>query len=300
MNTKLALALALAVPAVASAKAPTVEQAEAVVRDLHPQTGDVKVPGTGATLHLGKDYYYLSPVEAKRVLTDVWGNPPSVGDGVLGLVLPTGKTVVDSVWGAVLTWDGSGYVTDDDAKTADYDAVLDKLREGEDANNKERRDAGYPGMHLVGWAQPPAYDPATHSVVWARDLKVDGAPADSLNYDVRLLGRGGVLSLNMLASMPDLPEVRQAAQAFGRTATFDAGQRYADFDESKGDKRAGYGLAGLVAAGVGVAVAKKLGILAIALGLGKKLIVVAAIAFAAVRRFFGRLFGRKDKGDEVM
>lgn len=296
MRYGIVLALALAAPALAQRAEPTRVQIAAVEASLHPQTGDVTVPGAGATLHLGRDFYYLAPADAKRVLTQVWGNPPSVADGVLGLVLPAGKTASDSVWGAVVTYENTGYVTDDDARTADYDGILDQLRSGEEDNNRQRREQGYPGMHLVGWAQPPAYDAATHSVVWARDLKVDGVAVDSLNYDVRLLGRGGVLSLNMLADMPHLAEVRAAAASVGRTATFDTGQRYGDFDEGKGDRRAGYGLAGLVAAGVGVAAAKKLGMLAIVLGFGKKFLVIFAVAAAAIKRFAGRLFGRKGDG----
>ena len=297
MKTRLMLALAIALPAAATAQhEPTAAQVRAVEANLHPQTGDIAIPGANATLHLGQGYYYLPPDEAKRVLTDVWGNPPAVADGVLGIVLPAGKTASSSVWGAVITYENSGYVTDDDAQTADYDGILTQLRSGEEENNRQRREQGYPAMNLVGWAQPPAYDRATHSVVWARDLKVAGSPVDSLNYDVRLLGRGGVLSLNMLADMPHLDEVRAAAASFGRTAEFTAGQRYADFSEAKGDKRAGYGLAGLVAAGVGIAAAKKLGLLALALGFGKKFLVIIAVALAGAKRLFGKLFGPKDDG----
>lgn len=294
-----ALALVLtasAANAQAPRQGPTEAQVKAIVEDLHPQTGDVAVPQAGATLHLGKSFYYLPPAEAKRVIVDLWGNPPAVANDVLGLVMPAGKAVTDDSWGAVVTYENAGYVTDDDAQSADYDGILKQLREGTEARNEERRSQGYPGMHVVGWAQAPSYDRASHAVIWARDLRVDGATTDSLNYDVRVLGRQGVLSLNMLWDMPHLAEVRQAAATFGRTAQFDGGRAYADFDESKGDKRAGYGLAGLVAAGVGVAAAKKLGFLALALGFGKKFLVLIAIGGAAIARFFRKLFGR-DGGD---
>lgn len=294
-----ALALALigvARPAAAQ-EDPAMARAMAIERSLHPRNGDVAIPQAGATLHLGKAFYYLDPAEARKVLVDLWGNPPDAAEGVLGLVLPAGKTVTDNVWGGVVTYNGSGYVTDDDAKTADYDKVLADLREGEEDNNKERVKAGYPAMHLVGWAQPPSYDKATHSVIWARDIRATGEPVDLLNYDVRLLGRRGVLSLNMVSDMPHLDEVRAAAATFGRTAQYTTGATYAEFDEAKGDKRAGYGLAGLVAAGVGLAAAKKLGLLAIALGFGKKFIILFAVAAAGLRKFFGKLVGRKDKGD---
>ncbi|CAN5236315.1 hypothetical protein BH10PSE15_BH10PSE15_19050 [soil metagenome] len=155
-----------------------------------------------------------------------------------------------------------------------------------------RKQGGFPQLHLVGWAQPPQHDAASHALIWARDIRFSDSAVDALNYDVRLLGRRGVLSLNMLSSMDHLTDVRAAAMDFGKSAAFDRGSAYADFDKTI-DKSAGYGLAGLVAAGAGVVVAKKLGLLALALGFGKYLLAGLAVAGATLRRFFRRIFGRK-------
>lgn len=97
--------------------------------------------------------------------------------------------------------------------------------------------------------------------------------------------------MNMLSGMSSLDEVRTAAQAFGKSASFEPGAGYADFNSST-DKTAEYGLAGLVAGGAAVAVASKLGLFAI-LAKFAKLILIGVVAFgaaawAAVRRFFGR------------
>jgi uncharacterized membrane-anchored protein len=286
--------------AAGSAAPPTGPSPEAVKFEasLHKQSGDVAVPGAKATLHLGDRYYFLPADEAKAVLTKVWGNPPESADGVLGLVLEKDATVFQNQWGAVITYEDSGYVSDKDATSEDYDKVLQSIRDGEDERNEARRKAGYPTIHLAGWAQPPSYDPTNHALIWARDIKFSGQDEDSLNYDVRLLGRGGVLSLNMVSSMSSLPDVRRAAADFGRAASFDRGQTYADYDPAT-DKDAGYGLAGLVAAGAGVAVAKKLGLLAIVLGFGKKLLVLIAVAGAAIVRFGKKLFGRGENDGSI-
>ena len=269
-------------------------------KSLHKQTGDVAIPEAHAKLHLGDRYYFIPADEAKTVLTKVWGNPPDVADGTLGLVFEKGTTIFDSVWGAVVTFQDTGYVPDKDAKTQDYDKVLADMRTAEADDNAQRQKNGYPTMHLAGWAQQPSYDPATHSLIWARDLQVSGSKVDSLNYDVRLLGRKGVLSLNMLADMDHLSDVRTAAADFGKAASFEAGSTYADYDKSV-DKTAEYGLAGLVAAGAGIVVAKKLGFLAILLGFKKFIIIGIAAIGATMRRWFGKLFGRNRdnlEGDE--
>lgn len=291
-----ALALALLAPAATAAQdkpKPPTAQMLAFEKSLIKRTGDVAILPAKARLRLGEEYYFLKAVDAKRVLIEMWGNPPaSVGD-VLGLVLPAGATSYANVWGAVVTYDASGHVSNDDASKQDFDDALTAMRSGEEEGNAARRKQGYAAVHLVGWAQAPSYDPARHSLVWARDIRFEGEREDTLNYDVRLLGRNGVLSLNMVSTMPHLADVRAAAADFASTADFSPGARYADFNPST-DTSAGYGLAGLVAAGAGVALAKKAGILAIMLGFGKKLILLIALAGAFVWRKVKAMFGTKE------
>ncbi|NWK95930.1 DUF2167 domain-containing protein [Sphingobium lactosutens] len=278
--------------------APTAEQRayEAKVKDMlqrqQPQTGDIALPDAKATLHLGKDYYYLDAKAAREVIVDAWGNPAAQADGVLGLVFPAGKTFLDEdTWGAVITYDQSGYVKDDDVASTDFDALMTDMQSGEEERNKERADAGYPPVHLVGWAERPAYDRAHHSVVWARNLQFGSGGDGSLNYDVRLLGRFGVLSLNMISTMSHLPEVKAAASKFGASVTFDQGARYADFVPDV-DKVAEYGISGLVAAGAGLLAAKKLGFLALILAFGKKLLIPIILFFGVGWRWIKTKFSR--------
>ncbi|HYI39034.1 MAG TPA: DUF2167 domain-containing protein [Allosphingosinicella sp.] len=294
---KVVLAIAgLCIAASAPAQPPTADQKArerelvAILDSLHPVSGDVSVPQASAVLHLGKDYYYLPAEEARRVIVDGWGNPPDSADGVLGLVFPAGKTFLDNIWGAVITYDPVGYVTDKDASATDYDSLMQEMKEGVEATNEERIRQGYPAQHLVGWAQAPTYDPRSHSLVWARNVQFTGQTDNTLSYDVRLLGRKGVLSLNMITGMSALGETRKAAAKFAGAAEFQPGNRYADYQAGT-DKKADYGLAGLVAAGAGVAVAKKLGLLAIILAFGKKFLFVIVALVAGLGAWARRKFG---------
>ncbi|KRC78943.1 DUF2167 domain-containing protein [Sphingomonas sp. Root241] len=297
----LAVMLCVAAPAVAKdtpkAEARALPPAMAALeKSLHPQTGDVRIPEAKAVMHLGDRYYFLPAADAKRVLVEGWHNPPETAEGVLGMVLAKDTTIFDNVWGAVITYEDTGHVADTDAQSQDYGTVLKGMQDGTESQNPERKQAGYPAMHLVGWAQPPAYDAGNHALIWARELALEGDPVNGLNYDVRLLGRTGVLSLNMLASMKDLGDVRTAAQSFGRSVSFEPGAAYTDFNAST-DKSAEYGLAGLVAGGVALGVAKKIGLLAIILKFGKVILIGLAAFGAAALGFFRKFFGRKD-GDE--
>jgi uncharacterized membrane-anchored protein len=138
-----------------------------------------------------------------------------------------------------------------------------------------------------GWASPPRYEPTTHNLEWATRLKNDKTGNKSINHDIRMLGRSGVMNAGLVVS-PDnyqqtLPNTRKMLEGF----TFKEGKRYSEF--KPGDKIAKVGLIGLMTGGA-VAVAAKTGILA---KLGKGAIKLIAIAVAGVGGALAKLFGRK-------
>lgn len=274
---------------------PTAEQAaliakfQDIAKALHPQFGDVKLAGANATLHLGKAFYFLPADQARRIIVEAWGNAPDSAEGILGIVFPAGKSFADDSWAAVITFDNDGYIPDGDAQDVDYDAMLQAARDSEGEINDHRKGLNLEPIHFVGWAQPPGYDAAHHSLVWAREIRFGDAADHSLNYDLRALGRNGVLSMNIVSTMSHITDVRHAAGQLQNIGTFDAGARYTDFNSAT-DRQAAYGIGGLVAAGLGVVVAKKLGLLALGLVFAKKFFAVilaaAAGGFAWLRRLF--------------
>lgn len=304
--TALAMALSLGMGAASAAEpapvltpqqAAELQRMETLVDSLHPLTGSVELTTANVTLNLGEAYYFLDANDARRVLTEGWGNPPEAVQGVIGMIFPAGKTFMDPVWGAVLSYAPDGYVSDHDATTINYDQLLTDLRQGEEAENKARAAQGYPGSHLVGWAQAPTYDAGRHAMVWAKEIAfTDGPGVNTLNYDVRVLGRYGVFSMNMVTGMDQLEPTRAAANELMGTATFNAGARYGDYKDGV-DKKAAYGMAGLVAGGAALAVAKKVGILGILLLILKKGAVFIIAGLAAAGGWLRTMFGGKKGGE---
>lgn len=263
----------------------------AFLKELRPRNGTVAIPEAKASLDLGTEYDFYDRADAAKILVQLWGNPPESAEGVLGLVMPAGVMPDEDSWGAVVTFEDSGYVSDDDADEVDYDDLLDQLKEQTDGQNEAREQEGYPAINLVGWAERPDYDASSHSVVWAQNLAFAGNQENTLNYDVRSLGRYGVLSLNLVSTMGQLEATRKAAHAFARHAQFDRGARYQDYNAST-DRVAEYGVGGLVAAGAGLAAAKKLGLFAILLKFLKPLALALFVGFAVFRKKLAALFGR--------
>jgi uncharacterized membrane-anchored protein len=193
----------------------------------------------------------------------------------------------DVGWGVIVTYEKDGHVKDDDADSIKYDELLASMQQDVLANNASRKEQGYPAMTLVGWAEKPGYDKASHKLYWAKELRSEGSPQSSLNYNIRVLGREGVLVLNAVAGMNQIAQVKTEMQRVTAFTEFSAGNRYADFD-GKTDKVAEYGIAALVAGGV----AAKLGIFgkmfALLLAFKKLIFIGVAAAVAGVAKFFGR------------
>jgi uncharacterized membrane-anchored protein len=292
------LAAALAVglgagPAVAQDdKGMTMEQ---FVASLAFKDGTVALPAANATLDVGNGFHFLAAKDAQRVLEDAWGNPPD--DSVLGLLVPDADGLgSDHSWAVVVTYSDDGYVSDDDAKDIDYADVLEDMQSDTESVNDERKQAGYPPMHLRGWAQPPMYDAAAKRLHWAKELAVDGADHNTLNYDIRVLGREGHLSLNAVADMGDLGRVKDGMEKVLPMARFNAGHAYADY--KSGDRTAAYGLAALVAGGVAAKTGlfAKLGLLL--LGLKKGLVVIGLAIAAGFKKVMG-FFSKTKPGGTV-
>ena len=257
--------------------------AEQFLAQLKFQRGKITLPGGIATLDLPANFRYLSPADAERVLVDAWGNPP--GFESLGMIVPAATSVLErDSWGVMVTYEKDGHIKDDDADSIKYDELLKDMQASVLEGNKQRKEQGYPAIHLMGWAEKPSYAKDSHKLYWAKDLMADGG-AHSLNYNVRVLGREGVLNLNAIAGMDQIDTIKQEMRQVTAFTDFTPGNRYADFD-SKTDKVAEYGLAALVAGGV----ASKLGLfgklIALLLAFKKVLLVVLFGGATAIWKFF--------------
>lgn len=257
---------------------------------LKPQSGEIVLGDGIATAKLPNNLRYLSPEDAETVLVKIWGNPKS--GKKLGMLVPANfNPLSGATWAVSMTYEEDGYIKDDDAAKIDYNKLLSEMKEGVREASKEREKQGYPSIELIGWASPPRYDSTAKKMYWAKEIKFGGSTDHTLNYNIRMLGRRGVLVLNVIADMDELKVVESATPSVLATVNFNAGHRYADFNSST-DKTATYGLAALVAGGI----AAKTGLLKL-LWVGilafKKVIILAFIALASqFKKIFG-FFSRK-------
>lgn len=233
-----------------------------------PLKGDL---GGIATVDVPEGYGFVGKGGASKFM-EMLQNPSDGSE--LGVVLSPMKD-----WFVVFEFSDDGYVKDDD-RNIDAKGILASIKEGTEHANKTRRERGWSTLEVVGWQQPPFYDPQTNNLTWA--IKGRSDDGVSINHSTRLLGRRGVMNVDLVLDPDALGAAMPVFTTLLSSFSFNPGQRYSEF--TTGDKVAEYGLAGLVLGGAGVALVKT--------GLLQKfwkLIVVGFLALvAAIRKFFSR------------
>ena len=248
-------------PTVPGKAPPTAEQIAAaysvrvfkVMDGARYREGRQELPGGMAHLRLPDGYRYLGPDDARKVIVDLWGNPPaSASDSLLGVIIPEGEHLASpSSWVIVLFYVEEGHVSDSDAGQIDFEGLMTRLQAAGAESNKARKASGFDTMDLAGWAVAPRYDTYARALFWAKRFTVTHQPEDTLNSDVRVLGRQGVLSLNAIAGMNRVADIEAASPAIVSMVRFNEGNRYGDFDPTT-DRETGLTLAGLLLGGAPV------------------------------------------------
>ncbi len=267
-----------------------VMMAKQIMASLDRKQGKVELADNVATLNVPENFYYLNPEDAEKILAQAWGNPPGTGKETLGMLLPReASPFSEDSWGVTIWYEKDGYVSDNDADDIDYSELLSQMKADTREASAQRVQQGYEPIELIGWAAKPFYDKASHKLYWAKEIKFGDDPAHTLNYNIRILGRKGVLVLNFIAGMSQKQMIDSNLGTVLAIADFNDGSRYADFDPSI-DKVAAYGIGALVAGKV----LAKTGLLAAALIFLKKFGVIIVIAIGA---FIRKLFQRKPEAD---
>jgi len=223
------------------------------------QTGEIKFDNNIGTLTVPKGFRYLDADQARTVIHDLWGNPG--GDGTMGMLVPADIPITSmEAWAFIITYEDMGYVKDDDADDIDYKELLEELQSETTEENESRTKQGYEPISIIGWATTPFYDKEKKILHWAKEIKFGESEENTLNYNVRVLGRKGVLVLNAVASMTDLPEVKENIDPVLTAFAYSEGNQYDDFNPEV-DEVAAWTIGGLVAGKV----LAKAGILALIL-----------------------------------
>lgn len=245
---------------------------EATVKKLNSLkylSGKVVLGENLANLKIPSKFQFLGSQDARFVMEQLWNNPKD--ENTLGLLMHKGDNPFTEKKRYVveISYSEDGHVSDEDAKNLNYDDLMKDMMESSEAANKQRAREGFAKVDLLGWADKPWYDNVGKKLHWAKKLHFEGEENPTINYNIRILGRKGVLVLNILADEHEMEDLKKDQKNLLAAVSFIEGNRYSDYNPSL-DKLAAYGIGGLIAgkilakAGLFVLLAKVWKILALA------------------------------------
>jgi uncharacterized membrane-anchored protein len=242
--------------------------------------------GSMAQVDIPQGWRFTGPQGTRDVLK-LFDNVP--GSSELGMLTTEGL----GPW-VIFEFEESGYIKDDEKDKLDADALLKNFQEGQEAANEERRKMGIGTLTVAGWALPPRFNDQTKNLEWALRV-VSETGNESINYNTRLLGRHGVMEVELVCDPKEMQTLLPQYQSIMSAFQYTTGNSYAEY--RAGDKVAEYGLTALIAGGGAVAAAKmglfaKLG--GLLAKLGKGVIVLVVAVGAGIKALFSKLFGSKE------
>ncbi|MGB5976468.1 MAG: DUF2167 domain-containing protein [Cyclobacteriaceae bacterium] len=243
--------------------------------------GHVEIGDGLAVIDIPEGFKFLDSEQSRYVLEDLWGNPED--PSTMGMLFPkAGSPMLGMTYAIEISYAEEGFIDDEDADEIDYEELLEEMQESALEESVERRDLGYQGYELVGWATPPYYDGENKKLHWAKELKFDEEEGTTLNYNIRILGREGYLLLNGIGDMTYLDSMNDNLDPILASVDFTEGYRYKDYDPEY-DKVAAYGVGGLIAGKV----LTKVGFFALLAKFWKVIALGGAAVLAGVKKFFG-------------
>lgn len=280
-------------------EAPLTQEEEELIAQLQAdsikgQTGAIQLPSAHCTLNVPEGFVFLGPYDSKHLLVDYWGNPEDRLNGVLGTMVKGDADIFYNVETAyVVSYDNCGYVSDKDAVSIDYDALLKDMQEGVEEENKNNPTGQR--WELLGWGWHPTYDNQKKVLAWSKHYRIDGEQ-EVLNYDVRVLGKAGFVVITAVASPDAKGQLMADNASIINSVNYNDGFRYSDFNPET-DHVAEWTIGGLIAGKV----LAKAGVWAI-LAKFSKIIIIAVIGFfAAIRKRLAKWLGfRKDEEENYL
>lgn len=260
-----------------------------IEQSLIYKTGVIELESGNATLKVPDGFRYLDKTQSIYVLTDLWGNPAD--SSILGMLVPENRGVLETnSWVFTISFDEMGYVKDDDADDIDYDDLLTEQQKEFKEANPERIKQGYQPIEFIGWASTPYYDKNKKILHWAKELKFGQDSLNTLNYNLRVLGRKGIFMLNAVASVSELTEVKSNIAKVIGSVEFKDGHKYSDFLPEV-DNVATWTIGGLVAGKI----LAKAGFFVLL----SKFWKLIALAIAGAGSGFWKYFKGRKKNDEI-
>ncbi len=222
------------------------KQLDSIDRKIVFYTGHISLSGGNIQMTVPDGFLFIDGPQSRFILEELWGNMPDME--VSGMLVRDGfrATKLGNDHSFVLSYSDIGYVPDKKDNTLDHHDLLETLQENMESSNASRIEMGFNTLSVTGWVMVPYYDQYKNAVYWATRVRANGSDEEILNYNLRLLGRNGVIKISAVATMDQLPAIKQELPAIIAQTRFAPGAAYADF-KPDADQQSDWNLRDMVA-----------------------------------------------------
>ena len=234
--------------------------------------------GDVAEIELGDDYVFLDGEDTREVLEYMGEADPLA----VGAVASKNES---QDWSIIFSYNPIGYVKEDEKESLDSQAILQSIKEANEEANKMRIERGFLPLNVIDWYEEPHYDADSHNLVWTLLCEEADTQIQIVNYNIRLLGRHGVMQVILVSDPATLATTRAYLDDIIAHFSWKRGESYGEW--VAGDKVAEIGLTALIIGGVGAAATGLLG------QIWKFIVAGVAAGGAAIGGLIRRLRGKR-------
>lgn len=204
-------------------------QLDSAEKKIEYATGVIPLAEGRVKLTVPEGFKFINAEQSRFILENLWGNMPD--QDVFGMIVKNDFKVTRLVndYSFVISFSDIGYVQDQEDTELDHADLLETLKSNMELSNENRVKQGVNTMTVESWALVPYYDSYKKALYWANKIAVNGTDEEILNYNLRLLGKTGVIKINAVATMDQFPEIKRILPLIITQTRFDEGQKYSDY-----------------------------------------------------------------------
>lgn len=204
------------------------KQADSLNQVLKFHSGKLRFSDQSIRMKVPDGHYFIEPDQARYILENIWGNIPD--EEVLGMIVRSDfvPSNINNDYSFVISYAPIGYVSSEKQKEFDHLELLNNIREQLQEANEKRLEQGFNALQVENWVMIPYFDDYKKALYWATELKVNGSDESLVNYNLRLLGKNGVLKINAVGTMDQLPAIKKVLPFILSQSEFMKGFRHSD------------------------------------------------------------------------
>lgn len=206
------------------------QQVDSLDQVLKFHSGKIKFAEQSVRLTVPANHYFIDAPQSKFILENLWGNAQD--EEVLGMIVRSDflPNETNNDYSFVISYSPTGYISSAERVEFDHNDLLHQIQEQLQASNKLRVEQGLNVLQAENWVMVPYFDNYKKALYWATELKVNGSEESLINYNLRLLGKDGVIKINAVGTMDQLGKIKQVLPYLLAQTEFLEGFRYNEYN----------------------------------------------------------------------